>query len=148
MEVRKRTYNKPLLQCEAFVPNEYVAACEPENGITEYYLACTAKDSYVQTQWGEIQAKHSDDGCKRATAFTVSVNENGYITSIYEAGNNSGAWSGGECENITVNGLSASTVPLTNLNGAYSLTWTTNVGYDMPHSGTLKLSTAQKVNMS
>lgn len=40
MEVSKRTYNKPLLQCEAFVPNEYVAACNLTNTILRAVPIC------------------------------------------------------------------------------------------------------------
>lgn len=40
METRKRIYNKPLLQAEAFEPNEYVAACNLTNTILEATPIC------------------------------------------------------------------------------------------------------------
>lgn len=137
----KRVYNKPMLITEAFVPQEYVAACAVEEGATSYFLQCTAEDSWL--------VKHSEDGCRRPTAFRVDVDdETMKIVNIYEAGNNSGFWNEeGPCENIQVNGVPASSVALER-NGAYSLTWTTDVGYDMPHSGTLKLTTPISINHS
>lgn len=137
----KRVYNKPMLITEAFVPQEYVAACAAEEGATSYFLQCTAEDGWF--------VKHSEDGCRRPTAFRVDVDdETMKIVNIYEAGNNSGFWNEeGPCENIQVNGVPASSVALER-NGAYSLTWTTDVGYDMPHSGTLKLTTPISINHS
>lgn len=152
METRKKTYNKPLLQSEAFVPNEYVAACSPVAGATSFYLACTAEDSRLYLEdWGmTVNVRHSASGCKRATAFRVDIDNNTKkILHIYEDKNNSGYWDvEGECENIKVGGIPANEAPLSDPNGTYNLTWTTDVGYDMPHSGTLRLTTPISVNMS
>lgn len=146
----KRVYNKPMLITEAFVPQEYVAACAAEEGATSYFLQCTAEDSKIDLGiWGVHDVVHSSNGCKRPTAFRVDVDDKTMkIVNIYEAGNNSGYWDEeGPCENIQVNGVPASSVALER-NGAYSLTWTTDVGYDMPHSGTLKLTTPISINHS
>ena len=40
----KRTYNKPVLKSETFVPNNYVAACVAENGETQFTIIQKAKD--------------------------------------------------------------------------------------------------------
>lgn len=142
METRKKTYNKPLLQSEAFVPNEYVAACVAENGETQFYLACIEE---YQDKPGE---GHTDNGCKRPEAYTITLNENNTIKSIWENSNNSGWWNnGGYATNIKVNGQNIEGYVL-DLNGTYTLTWDTYPGRTMGHTGILKLSTAINVNMS
>lgn len=141
MTTKKKGYVKPIIATEEFVPQEYVAVCLPENGVTEYYLACDGTSGDGRD--------HSEDGCRRPDAYIISVTENGYITSIYEKENNSGWWNGGEATNITVNGSPASTTPLSDLNGTYNLSWETRViAVTMKHTGTLKLSTAINVNLS
>lgn len=139
-KLQRKTYTKPILNSEAFVPNEYVAACAPENGITEYWIACDGKSGDGRD--------HNAEGCKRPTAYEVAVNQQGYIQYIYEAENELG-WGGGNATNITVNGSPSSSTPLSDPNGTYDLTWNTRVGWvTMYHTGQLKLSTAIKVNMS
>lgn len=139
-KLQRKTYTKPILNSEAFVPNTYVAACALENGVTEYTLSCTASDNWLE--------KHSDDGCRRPLAFKVTVTD-GHITKITEAGNTSGYWDGGECENIRIQPGNQKPENVTiSPNGTYNLTWTTDVGYDMNHSGTLNCATAQYKNMS
>ena len=140
--IMKRTYNKPVLNSETFVPNTYVAVCPPVNGKTEYWLACDG---------GDDDRDHTADGCLRATAYKITVNENtGIIESIFEMPNNSGWWDdGGYARNITVNGSPASSTPLKDLNGEYNLRWETQViAVTMVHTGKLKLSTAVNVNLS
>lgn len=146
MNQRKRkSYIKPVLCQEEFIPSSYVAACVAENGETQFYLCCTE-----EYQAGVMGEGHTDDGCHRPEAFTVTLNEDKTIKSIYENPNNSGWWNqGGYADNIQVNGQSAALVPLTDLNGSYELTWDTHPGWTtMGHSGTLTLSTAVNVNMS
>lgn len=140
---QRKTYTKPLLSSEAFVPNTYVAACAPENGKTEFWLACDGQSGDGRN--------HSQDGCKRPTAYKITFNENTQkIESIWEMPNNSGWWDdGGYAKNITVNGNPASSTPLTDLNGVYNLKWETQViQVTMVHTGTLRLSTAVNVNLS
>lgn len=138
----KRTYNKPVLNSETFVPNTYVAACVAENGETQFYLACIEEYQNISGEG------HTDTGCKRPEAYTITLNANNTIKSIFENPNNSGWWDqGGYATNIKVNGQSAQNVVL-DLNGEYTLTWDTHPGITMGHTGILKLSTAINVNMS
>lgn len=131
----KRIYNKPMLVTEAFVPNQYVAACAITPGVTSYAMKCSGEPKRTWKDWD-----HSEDGCLRESAFRVDMKGN-QIVAIYEAANNSGFWdTEGPCENIVVkNG------PITG-DGSYNLTWTTRTGmYDMPHSGTLTISTSNAI---
>ena len=146
---RKKVYGKPMLIAEEFVPNEYVAACAITPGVTSYAMNCSAADQYDVTvklnsgRYYNVNIIHSSDGCKRTSAFRVDIKDN-QIIGIYEDKNDSGVWNAeGPCENIVVtNG------PI-NGDGTYYLTWTTDVGYDMPHSGTLTISTSNAIkNMS
>ena len=140
----KKNYTKPILMSEVFVPQEYVAVCPPVNGVTEYELACNGGEDVI--------LQHSNNGCKRSDAYTISIDEQGYIKSIYEIP--SDLYNGGYAQNITVNGSPASTTPLTDLNGTYNLKWETK-SYDgtyidivFHHTGELRLSTAVNVNLS
>lgn len=141
MNQMKKSYIKPALCSEAFVPSSYVAACVAENGETQFYLCCIEP---YQDKKGE---GHTDDGCHRPSAFTVTLNADNTIKSIYENANNSGWWNGGYATNIKVEGESAENFPL-DLNGQYTITWDTHPGTTMGHTGTLKLSTAVNVNIS
>lgn len=139
MTTKKKGYVKPIIATEEFVPQEYVAACVGEYGETQYQLACQAT-SYPWSQ-------HID--CKSPDAYTITIDRNGYITSIWERPNDSGNFDeGGYASNIKINGQDSSGYPLTDKNAIYNITWTTDVGYDMQHTGTIKLSTAIVVNMS
>lgn len=40
--MEKRKYEKPMLISEAFIPNEYVAACAEDPGYTKYSFTCNA----------------------------------------------------------------------------------------------------------
>lgn len=40
--MEKRKYEKPMLVSEAFIPNEYVAACAENPGYTKYSFTCNA----------------------------------------------------------------------------------------------------------
>lgn len=151
----KKVYGKPMLIAEEFVPNEYVAACAITPGVTSYAMNCSAADQHdvivklTGTQGGrpgqdyKTDIIHSSEGCKRTSAFRVDVRDN-QIIGIYEDKNNSGVWDAeGPCQNIVVtNG------PIIG-DGTYHLTWTTDVGYNMPHSGVLTISTSNAIrNMS
>lgn len=141
METRKKTYNKPLLQSEAFVPNEYVAACVAEVGKTQYYLAC---DSPLDGADGH---QHRTSGCKDFRAYTVDIDENNHITSIKETN----GWTllgNPNAFNIKVNYEDASGVEIA-LNGTYDLEWQTKWGSDtLTHYGDFRRSTPINVNMS
>lgn len=151
--MEKKVYYKPILMAEAFVSQEYVAACATVPGVTSYRLSCSANDQYdvtvklTGTQGGrpgqnyKTDIVHSSDGCKRESAFRVDI-KNNQIIGIYEDENNSGVWDAeGPCQNINPTTISG--------DGVYQLTWTTDVGYNMPHSGTLVVSTSNAVkNMS
>lgn len=141
MNQMKKSYIKPALCSEAFVPSSYVAACVAENGETQFYLCCNEP---YQDKQGE---GHTDDGCHRPSAFTVTLNADNTIKSIYENGNNSGFWGGGYATNIKVEGQPAANVPL-DLNSEYEITWDTKPVITMGHTGILRLSTAVNVNMS
>ncbi len=140
MTTKKKGYVKPIIATEEFVPQEYVAVCVGEYGETQFYLACTGESNDGRD--------HSEDGCKRPTAYRITV-VNDKIESIWEYPNNSGWWNqGGYATNIKVDGMDASTVTL-DKNGEYYLTWDTQVfQVTMNHTGTLKLSTAINVNNS
>lgn len=151
VNTNKKQYNKPILISEEFVPQEYVAVCAITPGVTSYAMNCSAVDQYdvtvklTGTQGGregqsyKTNIIHSSDGCKRTSAFRVDIKDN-QIIGIYEDKNDSGVWGAeGPCQNIVVtNG------PITG-DGTYNLTWTTDVGYNMPHSGTLRISTSNAI---
>ncbi len=40
--MKKKVYEKPMLISEAFIPNEYVAACAEDPGYTKYSFTCNA----------------------------------------------------------------------------------------------------------
>ena len=40
--MKKKVYEKPMLISEAFIPNEYVAACAENPGYTKYSFTCNA----------------------------------------------------------------------------------------------------------
>ena len=133
--MEKRVYNKPMLMTEAFVPQEYVAACATIPGVTSYAMSCSGEPKKTWKEWD-----HSEDGCLRTSAFRVDIKDN-KIVAIYEAENTSGYWNTeGPCENIKIlNG------PIVG-DGAYELEWTTKTGWiDMPHSGTLVISTSNSI---
>ena len=143
MTTKKKGYVKPIIATEEFVPQEYVAVCLPEKGVTEYYLACDGTSGDGQS--------HRADGCLNPQAYEISVDTNGYIVKIYERPNS--FFGGGNASNITVNGAPAATMPLTDINGEYALKWETTVWSwsgqsQMIHTGTIKLSTLVNVNLS
>lgn len=140
--MEKRVYNKPMLMTEAFVPQEYVAACATIPGVTSYAMSCRGepKENPDPGLFEPDEWNHSEDGCLRTSAFRVDIKDN-KIVAIYEAANTSGYWNTeGPCENIKIlNG------PIVG-DGAYELEWTTRTGWiDMPHSGTLVISTSNSI---
>lgn len=131
MNQMKKSYIKPALCSEAFVPNEYVAVCATTGGAKSYSMACEVNSSDHSTT----------DGCRVPDAFTITIDADGNIVSIYERGNNSGNWNGGEVDNIEI---------VTKTENEYKLKWTTRVGkwgfyYNMQHEGTLNIKTAPLV---
>ena len=131
MNQMKKSYIKPALCSEAFVPNEYVAVCATTGGDKSYSMACEVDDP----------AHSTTDGCRVPAAFTITIDANGNIVSIYERGNSSGNWNGGEVDNINI---------VYKTEDEYKLTWTTKVRkwgfyYDMKHEGTLNIKTAPLV---
>ena len=45
--MEKRKYEKPMLISEAFIPNEYVAACAEDPGCTKYSFTCNAGEGVI-----------------------------------------------------------------------------------------------------
>lgn len=136
----KRVYNKPMLMTEAFVPQEYVAACAVEYGGMAFYLKCDG--DYMGDK-----LRHSSDGCLRPEAYTVFVDpETKKIDYIKEAPNRYG-FPGAEVSHIEVNGESYENVTI-EPNKEYSLTWETYYIDTYHHKGTLKTSASLQVNMS
>ena len=132
----KRTYNKPILTSEAFVSNTYVAACALEGGEKKYYLACNG---------GNDDREHTVGGCLDPDAYEISIDDQGYIKSIWEVPNDENpdySFKGEYAQNITVNGGSYKTNPIHE--GDNYLTWTTIYGI-MKHTGILNLKTAPLV---
>lgn len=145
-KLQRKTYTKPILSSEAFVPNTYVAACAETGGEISYSLVCNVNQNSHSTT----------DGCRVPGAFTITIDKDGCVTNIYERPNNSGNWNGGDVDNLKINGIPYDDPDacLSSETTTYNLTWTTRVGKwgfytDMPHSGTLNRSTAPIVkNMS
>lgn len=146
METRKKTYNKPLLQSEAFVPNEYVAACVAEIGVTQYYLACDSPTD------GADGHQHRTNGCKDPDAYTVDIDRNNHISLIKET-NGWTLFGDPNAFNIKIKVgdkyVDASEVEI-DLNGEYDLQWQTKWGYNdiLTHYGDFKRTTPINVNMS
>lgn len=140
---QRKTYTKPLLSSEAFVPNTYVAACVAEYGETTYYLAC---DSPLNGADGH---QHRDNGCKDAKAYTVYINQEGHITGINENSTNWGNHDAFDIKVQTNNGYVDASVVKIELNGIYNLQWkTTWYGQTLSHYGDFRRSTPINVNMS
>ena len=75
----KRVYNKPMLMTEAFVPQEYVAACET------YKIACLwSLCNDEQELWNDLFRKHREDNCGSIDNNVVVTNKNGVILSVKE----------------------------------------------------------------
>ena len=74
--MEKRVYNKPMLMVEAFVPQEYVAACET------YKIACLwSLCNDEQELWNDQIRKHRGDNCGSIDNNVVVTNKNGVILS-------------------------------------------------------------------
>lgn len=138
MNQMKKSYIKPILCSEAFVPSSYVAACVAENGETTYYLQCDG--DYMNDR-----LPHTEEGCLRSTAYTITVKDN-KITNIYEAPNVHG-FQGADVTNIKIDGKSINDVTL-DPNASYTLTWETYFISTYHHKGTFSTKTAINVNNS
>ena len=79
---QKKTYTKPILTSEAFVPNEYVAACETHK---EYGLKCdTTRANALET--GNPPGGHRSTAgyCGHISSQKILTNSEGIIKEIYE----------------------------------------------------------------
>mgnify|MGYP003303271681 CR=1 FL=1 len=136
----KRVYGKPMLVTEAFVPQEYVAACALEYGDMAFRLKCDG--DYMGDR-----LPHTAEGCLRPEAYTVFVDtETDKIVYIEEAPNVHG-FQGAKVSNIKVDGVSYENAVI-EPNMSYGLTWETHYITTYHHKGTLTTSAAQQVNMS
>ena len=45
--MEKKVYSKPLMFAEEFVPQEYIAACSPDETYRVYHFECSSSGSYV-----------------------------------------------------------------------------------------------------
>lgn len=83
--MEKRSYNKPMLQMEAFVPNEYVAACDTHN---LYGLECdTSAANALEQELGNSPAgghRDSEGHCGDINSQKILTDSEGIIKEIYE----------------------------------------------------------------
>ena len=88
--MEKRKYAKPLLNCEAFVPSEYIAVC--------YELACnTSAANTYEDSIGNYEANHrtSEGNCGHVNSQIINTTKDGIITQLYEHHRESNGWFGG-----------------------------------------------------
>ena len=85
MNQMKKSYIKPILCSEAFVPNEYVAACETHK---EYGLACDtdAANEYEESIKNYPYGGHRDrvGNCGNPSSQKILTDIEGIIKEIYE----------------------------------------------------------------
>lgn len=83
--MKKRSYCKPMLHTEAFVPNEYVAACETHK---LYGLECdTNAANALEQELGNSPAgghRDSEGHCGDIDSQHILTNNEGIIEEIYE----------------------------------------------------------------
>lgn len=84
-ELQRKTYTKPILSSEAFVPNEYVAACETHK---EYGLQCnTTQATALEKELNNNPpgGHRTESGyCGNINSQKILTDENGIIKEIYE----------------------------------------------------------------
>ena len=79
---QKKTYTKPILTSEAFVPNEYVAACETHK---EYGLKCdTTRANALETGNPPGGHRSTEGYCGHISSQKILTNSEGIIKEIYE----------------------------------------------------------------
>lgn len=87
--MEKRKYAKPLLNCEAFVPSEYIAVC--------FELACntTSANSY-EASIGNDDANHRNSvgNCGHKESQIINTTKDGIITQLYEHHRTGNMWTG------------------------------------------------------
>lgn len=147
MEVRKRTYNKPLLQCEAFVPNEYIATC---NFVT-YKIKCLVRGNEDSDGDG-IDGDHQSWGCRNENKQIITFDSNGYLK-LYELEND--YFAGGACTLLSdpTNDQSIITLHKDNVKNGMTLYWKTSHptdygGWECIHQGTIDLSDDNRGTLS
>ena len=144
--MEKRNYVKPLLNCEEFVPQTYVAACQPTNGELTYYISCNINGM-------EGLKYHNPKYCGSSTAYNITINDKYEITKLYE-NPHAGFSKGDDAYDIKVNGTTYAKVPTepicTDPTMPVTIGWKTkdDFGITYNHQGTITLSQATIVNAS
>ena len=142
--MEKRNYVKPLLNSEEFVPQTYVAGCQPTNGELTYYISCAKKGGFPY---------HNPNYCGSPTAYEITINDEYKITKLYE-NPHTGFSKGDDAYDIQVNGKTYTSVPTepicTDPNKPVTIGWKTkdDLGFTYNHQGTITLSQATIVNAS
>lgn len=84
-KLQRKTYTKPILNSEAFVPNEYVAACETHK---EYGLKCETSraNAYEESIHNDPYGGHRDrpGNCGNINSQKILTDSEGIIKEIYE----------------------------------------------------------------
>ena len=147
--MEKRNYVKPLLNSEAFVPQSYVASCQPTNGDLKYYISCNIKGLE-----GLNFKYHDPNKCGSSTAYEITISPDYKITKLFERPHKGGFEYGCDAYDITVGGTTYASCPTgpisTSGNDEVNLTWKTKLtnGSVYTHQGSINLSQAILVNAS
>ena len=142
--MEKRNYVKPILNSEAFIPQTYVAACQPTNGELTYYISCGKRGGWPY---------HNPNYCGSSTAYQITINDEYEITKLYESPH-PGFSEGDDAFGIEVNGNTYESVPTgpicTDPDVPVTIIWKTKDDYGITytHQGTITLNQATLVNAS
>ena len=98
MDKKKKTYVKPLLECEAFLPQEYVAKC---SNPTSYVGHCDisgavftdSNDNHVYDE-GIDEFKYNNTACKEHFESKIQPTKNAFIFPSGSKLKDFGHWTG------------------------------------------------------
>lgn len=140
--MEKKIWTKPVAAVEKFNPSEYIAAC--------FYIACDYSGQTLNVN--NHNDYHSPTGCgelenQAITVLSGDINsEAGATISITELNTR---WGDLQCYFV---GEEFATSPrettISGVNAGETIYWVTNVGYWMPHKGTVTYSDANRPNHS
>lgn len=142
----KRTYNKPVLNSETFVPNTYVAVCS----ITTYKMACIVSGSEDSDRDGK-SCTHRSGSCRSKEKQVITFDANGYLK-LYELENE--YFAGDACTLLSdpTDDTSVTTLHKDNVTQGMTLYWKTSGtsygGWECIHQGTIDLSEDNIGNLS